>query len=144
MKLLLCALLFVAVSGCSASVVIEVPSEYTVSLSLTQEAEMALDRAVRWLRAQTLPEDSPSAALAARFFEGKLPKEPDDRTLALLMSAMPKQREPYEAQVQALVNTQQISPEGGHWGDTEQTLCAMLKLRHMIRIYTPPPVSAAL
>lgn len=153
----------------------QLQTEASLTLSISQEADEAIDRAQRWLNTLNAPTNRVDALLRA--YALALPSEPAFRItrcdITPLEHAMPPPETPesytnFTAVVEqakrhpkrlfalqrdipmdappsnwretlalALINTQSITPKGGHWGDCDNTIWAILTLRALLNESIP-------
>lgn len=178
LRYLLALIAFVTLStlGVAEAQSFQLQTEASLTLSISQEADEAIDRAQRWLTAQPAPAQridkllrdyalAPADAPAFRIarcditpLEYTMPApeaieaytnltatveqcRSNPKRLFALQRDIPTENPPSnwrETIALALINTQKVTPLGGHWNDsTEDTLWAILVLRALLNESTP-------
>ncbi len=164
MKHLLPLLLLFALPLVAAPISIEVPSEQEVSLSLAQEADMAIWRAQRWLSLQSdrFPEDeislwfvtyaqcqlddtAPTPLPEKKALDAYILAPGDETSMRVRFRNLSLRdfisSEERETIIRQLVNTQKVLPTGGHWGKASvlETTFSILTLRYLLNQSIPLP-----
>ena len=156
---------------------LRIQTEASLSLSIAQEADEAIERAQHWLEAQGTPTNSLPQRLLYRYAlaDAKRPFTLHRCDLTPLEAAMPAPTPPaaltnltatlaeYRQNPKALfalqrdlplaspppppdwrellalelINSQRITPTGGHWGSFPNTLWALLTLRALLNESAP-------